>query len=130
MPEVHQGGTRHASAGLGGQTLSVKVDKLAPLTEKAFQGQVIGLAKTLGWEVYHPFLSVFSERGWPDLSMVHEGRGRLLFAELKSDTGKLTKHQEKWLRLLRAAGAECYLWKPADFDSIVEILRRKPCVST
>jgi hypothetical protein len=105
-------------------------DKPPALTEKQFQAQIISLAKTLGWEVYHPFLSVFSERGWPDLSMVYEGRGRLLFAELKSETGKLTEHQEKWLALLRSTGVEVYLWRPADFDEIVEILQQKEKVKT
>jgi hypothetical protein len=101
----------------------VKVDQLPPINEKTFQDRhVIPLAKMLGWEVYHPHLSKWSERGWPDLAMVRAGR--LVFAELKSDAGVLTADQTRWIGLLDGvAGVEVYVWRPAQLQEIADILR-------
>jgi hypothetical protein len=49
---------------------------------------------------------------------------RLILAELKTDRGKVTPHQAEWLELLGACpGVETYLWRPADFDTIAEVLK-------
>ena len=37
------------------------------VSEKDFQRQVLELAKLYRWHAYHPALSKWSERGWPDL---------------------------------------------------------------
>ena len=79
-------------------------------------------------------------KGFPDMVMVKPPR--LIFAELKSETGKLTKEQEDWIKLLilvaednikfsHEAGIpipicrtiEIYIWRPSQFDEIVRILR-------
>lgn len=109
------------------------LEKAPPLTEKDFQRQVVELAKILGWRVYHPFLSKWSERGFPDLTMVRPRDRRLIFAELKRDKGRLTDAQVEWQELLgaldtRGSGAnwtsvEVYVWHPADWDAIQECLR-------
>jgi hypothetical protein len=92
-----------------------------PLTEKQFLAQVRGVAHLYRWETYHPYLSMHSERGWPDLTLIRPPR--LLFAELKTDKGKTTPHQDRWLELLRdVPGVETFLWRPADWDAIVEVL--------
>ena len=91
------------------------------LTEKEFQSQVVDLAKTLGFRCYHPWLSIRSERGWPDLALFKPGR--FLLAELKTDKGKVSDKQTEMLAELKAAGVEVHLWRPRDFDAIVEVLR-------
>jgi hypothetical protein len=59
--------------------------------------------------------------GWPDLVLVRPPR--LIFAELKSDTGKVRPQQSQWLDVLRLLPqAETFLWRPCDWDSIVETL--------
>lgn len=60
--------------------------------------------------------------GYPDWTLV---RGdRLIFAELKSDTGRFTAGQPEWLDALRLVpGAEVYVWRPTDIDRIKAILR-------
>ena len=94
-----------------------------PITEAQFQRQVVEVAHLFGWTVYHPQLSKWSERGWPDLAMVRPPR--LLFAELKRENGKTTEHQDKWLALLGACpGVETYLWRPSDLDAIATALAR------
>ena len=92
------------------------------VTEKDFLHQVKDLGRLYRWRTYHPWLSVHSERGWPDIAMCRPPR--LILAELKTDRGKVTPHQAEWLELLGACpGVETYLWRPADFDTIAEVLR-------
>ena len=95
---------------------------LPAITEKDFQRQVTDLAAMLGWTWYHPALSKWSERGWPDLALVRPPR--LLFAELKRETGKTTPHQDRWLALLGACpGVEVHTWRPSQLQQIAEVLR-------
>lgn len=91
------------------------------ITEKAFQSKVVDLARLTGWHVFHPYDMRRSEPGWPDLTLV---RGpRLVFAELKTATGKLSSPQIAVLGMLQRTAAEVYIWRPADMDDIVCILR-------
>ena len=117
------------------------------IPEKAFLGQIIDLAHHLNWRVAHfrparskcnvcngrgcqkcKFTGVTwvtavqaDGAGYPDLTMV---RGkRLIFAELKSAKGEPSEDQMIWLALLDHAGAEAYLWRPADIESIERILK-------
>ncbi len=92
------------------------------ISEKEFRRQVRNLAKMLGWRDYFTWTAVHSPAGFPDLVLV---RGeRLMFAELKSETGKLTEPQRLWLWALAATGrAEIYVWKPSNLQRIAEALR-------
>jgi hypothetical protein len=91
-------------------------------SERDFQRQVLDLAKILGWQAYHPMLSKWSERGWPDLALCRPPR--LLFAELKTERGRTTAYQDRWLALLGACpGVEVFLWRPSDLDRVAETLR-------
>ena len=85
------------------------------VTEKAFLAQVLRLARLAGWLCFHPYDSRKSCAGFPDLTLVRES---LIFAELKSDTGKVTAEQQHWLDRLKAAGAEAHLWRPRDWEEI------------
>jgi len=95
--------------------------KLA-VSERDFLAQVRKLARLLGWADYHPWLSVRSARGWPDLALCRPPR--LILAELKAEKGKLTAAQERWLDVLgQCPGVEVFCWRPADWPTIEEILR-------
>lgn len=104
----------------------MRTTKPQEVTEKQFTAQVIELAKLLSYQVYHPFLSIRSEPGWPDLSLAREerdGTARLIFLELKSERGKLTEAQEKWLALLgKVPEVVARAARPSDWDEIVELL--------
>lgn len=90
-------------------------------TESQFQTHVLNLARSLGWLVYHSWTSVHSAKGFPDLVMV---RGeRMVCAELKSAKGKVSPEQEAWLAAMgRVTGVEAYIWRPADWDRVEEVL--------
>jgi len=59
--------------------------------------------------------------GFPDLCMCRDKR--IIFAELKTEKGKTTVEQEKWLEKFNKTSAEVYLWRPSDFNKICEILK-------
>ena len=84
--------------------------------EKKLQAEIIGMAvgsrtrpSPLGWRAYHSYFSDRSEAGWPDLVLV---RDRIIYAELKTMKGRLTRAQEEWRDALVFAGATFYLWRP------------------
>lgn len=93
------------------------------LTEAALQRHVEAAALQLGFATYHTFLSVRSQPGFPDLVCVKDGR--LIVAELKSGTGKVTTAQQQWLDAFAAVPCcEVHVWRPDDWYSgrIVRIL--------
>jgi len=92
------------------------------ITEKQFLSQVDYLAKNTGWLTYHTWNSQHSAGGFPDLCMVRGNR--LIFTELKSEVGKVTPEQINWLcKLGQTIKPEVYLWRPSDWDRIVEKLK-------
>lgn len=92
------------------------------ISERRFQALVVTASTLLGYRVYHTHDSRRSDKGWPDLVLCRPPR--LIFAELKSATGKVKKEQREWLDLLGACpGVEQYLWRPADWPLIEETLR-------
>ena len=95
------------------------------ISEKAFQQSVIGLAHDYGFElVYHTHDSRRSVPGFPDLVIV--GHGRCIFAELKTERGRLSEAQKEWLASLEeCAGVESFVWKPSDWDEIHAVLSRR-----
>lgn len=85
------------------------------IKEKQFQAWVTQAAKLLGWKYFHPYDSRKSVPGYPDLTLVHAKQGRVIFAELKKQDGRVTKAQQEWLTDLQAAGQEAYVWRPSDW---------------
>ena len=92
------------------------------LSEKDFSKQVKDLASVFHWHLYHTWTSIHSAKGFPDLVMVKPPR--LIFCELKNETGKLTESQEEWGELLKACpGVEYHCWKPSQWETIIELLK-------
>ena len=90
------------------------------ISEKKFQDNVIQLARTCQWKIYHPYDSRMSVgAGYPDLTLV---KNKVLFVELKRQTGRLTPRQKHWRDALLYAGAHWRLWRPSDWDEIVQEL--------
>lgn len=97
-------------------------------SEAIFQDAVITLARMRGWECFHPKphqirANVWRSdgRGFPDLTMAR--RGRIIFAELKTEKGKLSDDQKRWLHHLGLSkNAEVYVWRPSDMETIAKVL--------
>ena len=93
---------------------------LFTISEKSFQQLVIDYAKLKGWTVYHTFNSRKSTPGYPDLSMVRGARH--VVAELKSEHGRLTPDQRRWLEAFQHTSTEVYLWRPSAWPDIERVL--------
>lgn len=120
---------------------------MSPREESAFQNRVMSWAELNGWLTYHPPENLLAtarsgrtyrqnvKRGFFDLTFVHVAMRRLVFAELKSETGRVRPDQVTWqeaLHRIRAgdiamtgrSSIEVYLWRPRDWPEIEEVLRR------
>jgi hypothetical protein len=81
------------------------------MLEETLQAQIIELATMLGWMHFHPYDSRKSVPGFPDLVLAHERTGALIFAELKSDSGRVTRDQRRWLGVLGMRHT-AVVWRP------------------
>jgi hypothetical protein len=97
------------------------------LTEKQWSSQVYDLCRLMGWKRYHTYFSKRSPAGFPDETLV---RDRVVFLELKTETGKVSPHQKEWLTALLNAGAEVYIARPRDFTGLADVLRSRHRVET
>lgn len=101
---------------------------LRTITEASWQNVVVHFAREHGWLVHfvpdrlyrRSFVSGIpmdlGDRGFPDLVLV--GHGRLLFRELKTETGTLQPTQAAWRDALVSAGCDWKLWRPSDGDEM------------
>lgn len=114
-------------------------------TEAEWQRQVHQLLDLYGWDYrYHVMRAKMSPWGWPDVVAARRRDRRLLFAELKTDSGVATPDQLGLLELLldvagggatssgwahglpiRAGMAriDVELWRPSDIDRVMEVLK-------
>lgn len=92
------------------------------MTEKTWQAQVVELAGYYRWRHFHPYEMRRSDPGWPDLVLCRAPE--LIFAELKTDRGRLRPEQQDWLSLLAACRQEVHVWRPRDLEQVHARLRR------
>lgn len=93
------------------------------MREDQLQEKIIQLCGWLHLKCFHVYDSRKSAGpGFPDLVIV--GRGGTIFAELKSDTGKVSVKQQEWHDALVRSGAEAYIWRPDDWAQIHKTLNR------
>lgn len=100
---------------------------LRAVTEREHQSNVERTLTMYGWRYYHaPDNRPVNGRiqnvkaGFPDLIAVRGARQ--LAIELKRQTGKTTPEQDQWLADFAAVGAECYVWRPSDYQTMHEVL--------
>lgn len=103
------------------------------ITEAQFQAQVIALAQLCGWRVAHfrPARTKNCEwrtpvaadgKGFFDLVLMRE---RVIFAELKTNKGTLTRDQHAWREAATRAGATAEVWRPRDWNQIEDTLTQR-----
>ena len=120
---------------------------MMPQSEREFQNAVVEYAHLNGWLVHHGRAAQVREGKWvtpiqgdagfPDLVMVRDGW--IVFVELKSEKGRLSKTQKRWRDDIvwaigwgeykpatwHGSGTVYYLWRPSDWDEIETTLRRR-----
>lgn len=91
------------------------------------------MCELFGWQSAHfrPAYDVVRQRystpvqgdgkGYPDLFLIKPPR--FLWAECKSDKGRLSDEQIQWLNILSECHEEVYVWRPRDLDEIEKILQ-------
>ena len=103
-----------------------------PMSEATWQEQLLDLAHFLGWK--HMFVrksigkgkkwtTATNVKGWLDLTLWHERQQRVMFVELKSESGEPTPEQLAMMASWTKAGQENYLWYPSDLETAKAILQ-------
>ena len=114
------------------------------MTEAQFQRSVIELAQLNGWKVAHFRPAQNSKGNWrtpvaadgkgfPDLVLVKD---RVIFAELKTDKGRIRPEQRAWLDAIHTATTgdpppcdrtiiETRVWRPRDWPDILATLNTR-----
>ena len=92
------------------------------MTETELFEEVRKLSKLFAFFLYHTYDSRRSGSGFLDLVLVKPPR--VIFAELKSERGRMTPEQQRLFDLLsQCPGVEVYLWRPRDLEEIAKTLR-------
>lgn len=90
--------------------------------EKQFQEWLRQAAFRFRWKYHHETDSRRSPAGFLDTELVRSNR--IIKAELKMPGKYMTPKQKEWFEAYeRIPGVEVYLWRPADRDRIIEILK-------
>lgn len=97
--------------------MSKTVDPNTLMSEAEFQKWVIDLATLFGWTYMHTPDSRKTPAGWPDLVFAKEGEN-CIFAELKSEKGRLRPEQEWWINRLVDSGCDVFIWRPSNRAAI------------
>ncbi len=91
------------------------------LPERSFQAMVNQLLDQLAWLHYHTHDSRRSQAGYPDVTALKAGR--IWIGELKSEHGRVTPEQERWLDAWEETGvATVGVYRPRDWDRLVASL--------
>jgi hypothetical protein len=114
-------------------------------TEEGFKNRIIEYAHLKGWLVHHDRpaktskgwrTAIQGDEGFPDLVLARDGR--VIFAELKSEKGRVSREQRAWMEALPwrvhwpvpQKGGEATrifsavaVWRPSDWPQIVELLK-------
>lgn len=93
---------------------------LPPMSEDDFQRRILDYCQLRGLLVFHDNDSRRNVAGFPDL--VIAGSRGVIYAELKTQTGRVSSDQEKWLLKLRESGQIAAVWRPSQWPLIVERL--------
>jgi hypothetical protein len=100
-----EGGEARSGSGLLGTNLVAE-----KMSERDLENAIRAILRDLPQVLaFHAFDSRRSAEGFPDWIFV--GRG-VIFAELKTATGRLTPAQERWLERLTLAGEQACVWRP------------------
>lgn len=102
-----------------------------PYSEAEFLSQIVEVAQLHGWLAHHtrPAWSskgyrtpIQGDPGFPDLVLVRPPL--IIMVEVKSERGRLSPAQQRWIAALEVCtSADFRIWRPSDWDRIVETLR-------
>jgi len=107
-----------------------------PQAERDFQNQFLDLADMTGWSYWHFPKAAYAaaagawsrdrqiNKGWPDWALLRLGKKpRFLLVELKGSKTLVTSEQVAVNEALHLCGIEAYIFRPSDWEKIVEVLQ-------
>ena len=102
------------------------------MTEAEFKNVVISVAKRYGWLIHHDLPAMNSggrwathvqgDAGFPDLLLIHPTGAKILALELKSEKGRTSPLQKRWLMAFEQAGVYATVMKPSDMEYVLYLL--------
>ena len=99
---------------------ATKETMLRGQTEAAFQAKIAETCDLLGLAWHHETDSRRSKPGFPDLCIVGN---RVIFLELKTERGIVSKEQQAWIdRINASTGGWARVVRPSDWDLIYKLL--------
>lgn len=108
----------------------MKADKT--MSETEFKDILVTVARRYGWLVHHDLPAqnsrgrwathIQGDAGFPDLILLHPNSGKLFAIELKSDKGKLSPGQKRWLMAFEKSGIYNAVLKPSDMEYALYLL--------
>lgn len=112
---------------------------MGTVTEAEFARNIADVAHMYGWVLAH-FRPARTNHGWrtpvefdgkgfPDCVLVQPVRRLVWFRELKARGGKLEYSQQRWYDDLASAGANVDVWRPSQWDDIVQALSNGKAVA-
>lgn len=88
-------------------------------SEASWQAEIETLAALRGWICWHDRDSRMNDAGFPDLLLIRE---RVVWIEVKKESGVLTKPQIAFLAALQHAGQEVYVMRPSNLGDVLRVL--------
>jgi len=124
IPYLWALGTDPAPTGMASgprwQQMTSTEKALYAMSEAEWQEQVIALAEHFGWWWWRDNMSTRNRRGMTDLILF---RDRIIWAELKKETGKSRPGQPEFAARVIRAGGKHYIWRPRHKAEVLEVLR-------
>ena len=91
---------------------------VAVVSETDWRSTLNDLFRCTGWTAYYiPDSRWATASGFPDLTLRHH-TAKVIVAELKTNTGRVTPAQKEWLRAFAASGVVAHVWRPRDMELI------------
>jgi hypothetical protein len=98
-------------------------------SEAMFMDAVIRVANMSEWDAHHirpgrygNYYKTDGLPGMPDLILIGRRGQGIIWAELKTEKGKLTDEQRSRLLQINNNGQEVYVWRPKDMQTIADRL--------
>jgi len=97
------------------------------VTEDELVGGLLDAMKLTGWRYWHARRSDHAlwvgTQGWPDITALSPRLdSALLVIECKSDLGRLTDEQARWIARLHYAGITTAVIRPAGYDRALRLI--------
>jgi len=96
--------------------------------EAIHQRRIITIARAFRWTCYHTHYSMGSDKGYPDLTLIHPNFAQTIWIEVKGPKGRIHPEQVAWLARINEQPATRLgiVVFPPDIDAVEQLLQENP----